>query len=61
VVKLAVGKYSEALGLNQGTTSREKGVTRLSPSNPRPRGEKLAGTLPNFRLRETPIEGHETK
>jgi hypothetical protein len=57
VVKPGVGKYSEVLGLNHGTTSGEIGVTRLSPSNPRPGGEKSAGTLPNFKLRETPIDG----
>jgi hypothetical protein len=54
VVKPGVGKSSEVLGLNQGTTSRERGVTRLSPYNPRPGGENSAGTLPKFRLRETP-------
>jgi hypothetical protein len=39
VVKPGVGKYSEVLGLNHGTTSGERGVTRISPSNPRPGGE----------------------
>jgi hypothetical protein len=42
VVKPGVGKYSEVLGLNHGTTSG---------------GEKSAGTLPNFKLWETPIAG----
>jgi hypothetical protein len=34
-VKLRVGKYSMVLGLHQGTASGERGVTRISPSNPR--------------------------
>ena len=41
------------MGLHQGTTSEERGVTRISPSNPRPGGENSAGTLPKFRKRET--------
>jgi hypothetical protein len=45
VVKLGVVKYFEVLGLNHGTTSREIGVTKVSPSNPRPGGEKSTGTL----------------
>jgi hypothetical protein len=53
VVKLGVGKTSVVLGLCQGTTSEERGVTRISPSNPRPGGEISAGTLPKFRRRET--------
>jgi hypothetical protein len=57
VVKLKVGKYFEVLVLNHGTTSGEIGVTRVSPSNPRTRGEKSTGTLPNFQLREIPIAG----
>ena len=57
VVKLAVGKSSVVLGLCQGTTSRERGVTRISPSNPRPRGENSVGTLPKFRKRETSEKG----
>jgi hypothetical protein len=57
VVKPRVGKYSEVLGLNHGTNLGDIGVTRISPSNPRPGGEKLAGTLPNFKLRETPVDG----
>jgi hypothetical protein len=52
-----VGKYSEVLGLNHGTTSGERGVTRISPSNPRPGGENSTGTLPKFKIRETPTEG----
>jgi hypothetical protein len=48
-----VGKSSVVLGLRQGTTSGERGVTRISPSNPRPGGENSAGTLPKFRKRET--------
>jgi hypothetical protein len=57
VVKLEVGKCSVVLYLGQGTTSREKGVTRISPSNPRPGGEISTGTLPKFRVLETPAEG----
>jgi hypothetical protein len=57
VVKPRVGKYSEVLGLNHGTTSRERGVTRISPSNPRPGGENSTGTLPKFKVPETPTKG----
>jgi hypothetical protein len=57
VVKIGVGKYSEVLGLGQGTTSGDKGVTRISPSNPRPGGENSTGTLPKFKVLETPAEG----
>jgi len=53
VVKIGVGKYSVVLGLRQGTTSDERGVTRISPSNPRTGGENSAGTLPKFRKWET--------
>jgi hypothetical protein len=49
VVKIGVGKYSVVLGLRQGTTSEERGVTRISPSNPRLGGENSAGTLLKFR------------
>jgi hypothetical protein len=49
-------KSSVVLTLCQGTTSKERGVTRISPSNPRSRGENSAGTLPKFRKRET-LEG----
>jgi hypothetical protein len=52
VVKLGVGKSSVVLGLHQGTTSGERGVTRISPSNPRPGGENSTGTLLKFRKRE---------
>jgi hypothetical protein len=48
-----VGKSSVVVGLRQGTASEERGVTRISPSNPRPGGENSAGTLPKFRKRET--------
>jgi hypothetical protein len=48
-VKPGVGKYSMVLGLRQGTTSGEMGVTRVSPSNPKPGGETSIGTLPKFR------------
>jgi hypothetical protein len=48
-----VGKSSTVLGLRQGTTSEERGVTRISPSNPRPGGENSIGTLPKFRKQET--------
>ena len=49
VAKLGVGKSFVVLGPRQGTTSRERGVTRICPSYPRPGGEKSAGTLPKFR------------
>jgi hypothetical protein len=57
VVKLGVGKSSVVLGLRQGTASGERGVTRISPSNPRPGGENSTGTLPKFRKRETSEKG----
>jgi hypothetical protein len=57
VVKLGVGKSPVVLGLCQGTTSGERGVTRISPSNPRPGGENSTGTLPKFKVIETPAEG----
>jgi hypothetical protein len=57
VVKLGVGKSSVVLGLCQGTASGERGVTRISPSNPRPGGENSAGTLPKFRKWETSEKG----
>jgi hypothetical protein len=34
-----VGKSSAVLGLCQGIASEERGVTRVSPSNPRPGGK----------------------
>jgi hypothetical protein len=40
VVKIGVGKSSAVLGLCQGTALEERGVTRVSPSNPRLGGEK---------------------
>jgi hypothetical protein len=54
VVKPRVGKSSEVLGLNHGTTLGERGVTRISPSNPRPGGENSTGTLPKLKVQETP-------
>jgi hypothetical protein len=48
-----VGKSSVVMGLRQGMDSKERGVTRISPSNPRPGGENSAGTLPKFRKWET--------
>jgi hypothetical protein len=57
VTRGGVGKSSMVLGLCRGTTSRERGVTRISPSNPRPGGENSAGTLPKFRKRETSENG----
>jgi hypothetical protein len=57
VVKPRVGKYSKVLGLNHGATSGEMEVTKISPSNPRLGGDKSTGTLPNFKLRETPTGG----
>ena len=56
-VKLGVGKSSVVLGLRQGTTSGERGVTRISPSNPRPGVENSTGTLPKFKKRETAETG----
>jgi hypothetical protein len=49
VVKIGVGKSSAVLGLCQSTTSEERGVIRISPSNPRPGGENSARTLSKFR------------
>ena len=57
VVKIGVGKASAVLGLCQSIASEERGVTRVSPSNPRPGGENSAGTLPKFRKRETSEKG----
>jgi hypothetical protein len=57
VVNTRVGKSSKVLGLNHGTHSGEIGVKILSSSNPKPGEEKSAGTLPNFKLRETPAVG----
>jgi len=57
VVKPEVGKSSNALGLNHGTILGERGVTRVSPSNPRPGGENSTGTLPKFKVQETPTKG----
>jgi hypothetical protein len=48
-----VGKSFLVMGLHQGTASEERGVTRISPSNPRPGGENSVGTLPKFRKWET--------
>jgi hypothetical protein len=52
-----VVKPSVVLGLRQGTTSRERGVTRISPSNPKLGGENSIGTLPKFRKQETSEKG----
>jgi hypothetical protein len=52
-VHIGVGKSSIVWGLRQGTTVGERGVTRISPSNPRPGGENSVGTLLKFRKRET--------
>jgi hypothetical protein len=57
VVNLGVGKYFVVLGLRQGTAEEERGVTRISPSNPRPGGESSAGTLLKFRKHETSEKG----
>jgi hypothetical protein len=56
VVKLGVGKSSEVLCLNHGTTLGEIGVTKVSPSNLRPGGEKSTRTLSNFKLQENPVD-----
>jgi hypothetical protein len=50
-IKIGVGKFYVVLGLHQGTASEERGVTRISPSSPRPGGENSAGILPKFRKR----------
>jgi hypothetical protein len=52
---LCIGVVKSAVvpGLHRGTTSEERGVTRISPSNPRPGGGNSAGTLPKFKKRET--------
>jgi hypothetical protein len=55
--KIGVGKFSAVPGLRQGTASRERGVTRISPSSPRLGGENSAGTLPEFKKWETPEGG----
>jgi hypothetical protein len=57
VTRGGVVKSSAVQGLRQGTTSGERGVTRISPSNPRPRGENSAGTLPKFKKRKTSEKG----
>jgi hypothetical protein len=54
---VGVGKSSAVLGLCQSTTSKERGVIRFSPSNPRPGGENSAGTLPKFRKQENSERG----
>jgi len=55
--KLGVGKSSVVLGLCQGTSSGETGVTRISPSSPRLGEETSTGTLPKFRKWETSESG----
>jgi len=57
VVKIGVGKSSVVLDLRQGTPSEERGVTRVSPSNPRLGGENSAGTLLKLRKQETSEKG----
>jgi hypothetical protein len=57
VVNLGVGKSSMVLGIHHGTPLGERGVTRISPSNPRPGGENSIGTVPKFRKRETSEKG----
>jgi hypothetical protein len=57
VVKSGAGKSFEALGLNHGTTSAERGVTRISPSNIGPGGKISTRTLPKFKVQETPTVG----
>jgi hypothetical protein len=57
VIKPRVAYSSKVLFLDQGTTSGEIGMTKTSPSNSKPGGEKSTGKLPKFKLRETPIEG----
>jgi hypothetical protein len=57
VVKPRVGKYSKVLGLNHDTTSEETWVSNISPSNTIQGGDKSTGTLPKFKLQETPTDG----
>jgi hypothetical protein len=57
VIKPAEGKNFEVWGLEKGTTSGEKGVTKLPPSNPTLRGENSTRTLPKFKLIEPPTDG----
>jgi hypothetical protein len=57
VVKPRVGKSSEVLGLNHGTTSGETRVSKISPSKPRPGGEKSSGILPKFKFLENSTDG----
>jgi len=54
---VGVGKYFVVSGLCQGIASEERGVTRISPSNPRSGGENSAGTLIKFRKWETSENG----
>jgi hypothetical protein len=56
-INLGVGKSSVVLCLRQGTALGERGVTRISPSNPRLEGEISTGTLPKFRKWETSESG----
>jgi hypothetical protein len=48
-----VGKASVVMGLHQGTTSEERGVTKSCPSGLRPGEENSTGTLPKFKKRGT--------
>jgi hypothetical protein len=48
----ATGNESQS-GMGNKRLFKERGVTRISLSNPRPGGENSAGTLPKFRKRET--------
>jgi hypothetical protein len=56
IVKHGVGKYPKVLVLSQGTTSGEMGVSKLSPSKPRPGEDKTIGKLPKFKVLETLTE-----
>jgi hypothetical protein len=51
-----VGKSPQVLGLSQGTTSGETGVSKLSPSKPRPEEDKTTGKIPTFKALETPTK-----
>jgi hypothetical protein len=61
VVNLGVGKYFVVLGLRQGTTSGDRGVTKSFPSGPKPGEENSTRTLPKFRKRETAKTGLSNK
>jgi hypothetical protein len=56
VVNSGVGKSSEVPSLDHAANSGETRVSKLSYSKPRLGGEKSTGTLPNFKIMETPAD-----